>query len=459
MNVRGISSKTMRHRLEMAPKPAPFPYKEKEYNFIRALFDHPTPSRLDDNSKLIVIDGPPNAGKAVLAKELAEELDMVFMEPPTMAKTYINEYGFDLRQLNDELPKDCRSFEEKDFLKNPRHVKARRMQLTLFTLRYRQYLEALAHILNTGQGVILNRSPYSDYVFCEAMVAQGFADKTFQSFYYRLKNTGMHLLWHPHLVIYLDVPVSELLKRIEARNRPNEKNSPASSPEFFQSLENFYKKDYLKMISDHSEVLVYDWTVPTDAEIVVEDVERIDFDKHDIQKLWLPKDLLTKPSRAFTTGSRILGCTFCGTLIWLFIWMSLPEFFQSLENFYKKDYLKMISDHSEVLVYDWTVPTDAEIVVEDVERIDFDKHDIHDLKLKDWRRFDDADWNQHRRIFTTKQDLLVRALDIPAVSCPDLMMDGEDIKEYERIVLNAPGNKYAKGYNTDMGDKGVLFKL
>lgn len=81
---RFISSKTMRHRLPSSSlKPAPFPYKEKNYNFFRALFD-PTTSRLDDNSKIIVVEGLPTAGKGALAKRLANELDMLYIPSPTV---------------------------------------------------------------------------------------------------------------------------------------------------------------------------------------------------------------------------------------------------------------------------------------------------------------------------------------------------------------------------------------
>lgn len=177
-SVRGITSKTMRHRIETAtPKPAPFPYKEKSYNFLRALTDYPTTSRLDENSKLIVVDGLPTAGKGAVAKELADELDMAYFEAPTIAKTLFNDYGYDLRQLDSKLPLNCRSYDENDFLKNPKTIKAARMQVKMFQLRFQQYVNALAHILNTGQGVVLNRSVYSDFVFLEGMVAQGFVSK------------------------------------------------------------------------------------------------------------------------------------------------------------------------------------------------------------------------------------------------------------------------------------------
>ena len=174
--VRGISSKTMRHRNPPANKPAPFPYKEKRYNFFRALFDNTT-SRFDENSKLIVVDGPPAAGKGALAKHLAAELDMLYLPAPTMNDIYVNEYGYDLRQLDSQLPEDCHSYDEKDFLKNPVGKKAGRLQLEKLKLRYKQHLAALAHILNTGQGVVMDRSPYSDFVYMEAMAAHGFVSK------------------------------------------------------------------------------------------------------------------------------------------------------------------------------------------------------------------------------------------------------------------------------------------
>jgi len=67
-----------------------------------------------------------------------------------------------------------------------------------------------------------------------------------QSYYYRMKNNALFLLWRPHLVIYLDVPVEEVRSRIEARNRPNEKDSPATSIAYLQSLDKAYKQEFLK---------------------------------------------------------------------------------------------------------------------------------------------------------------------------------------------------------------------
>jgi len=361
--IRGISSKAMRHR-NPTTRPAPFPYKEKSYNFWRALFDTTT-DRLDENSKLIVIDGPPAAGKAALAKELANELDMLYIPAPTMDKFLINDYGYNLRQIDHLLPDSCKSYDETDFLKNPSDIKASRMRYSKLILRYKQHLDALGHILSTGQGVVMDRSPFSDHIYTEAMAKHGFCNKNFLKFYYEARNNAMFALWQPHLVIYLDVPVAEVRRRIEARNRPFEKDSPASSPEYLQTLENLYKTTYLNTISNHAETLIYDWTEAGDTEIVVEDIERIDFEQYG----------------------------------------------------------------------------------------------VYDNKMKDWRRIDKWDWNNWRQRFTTNRMRLECLLNVPANYCPELQIDGEDYKVFERVWHEAPGQRYAKGFNAEMGDTGLLLKL
>jgi NADH dehydrogenase (ubiquinone) 1 alpha subcomplex subunit 10 len=40
---------------------------------------------------------------------------------------------------------------------------------------------------------------------------------------------------------------------------------------------------------------------------------------------------------------------------------------------------------------------DPEIVVEDIERIDFDQYTVYDEKMKDWRRINEWDWNNSRQ--------------------------------------------------------------
>lgn len=52
--------------------------------------------------------------------------------------------------------------------------------------------------------------------------------------------------------------------------------------------------------------------------------------------------------------------------------------------------------HAELLIYDWSNYGDVEVVVEDIERIDFDSFDKYDPKMKDWRMPNEWAWNTAR---------------------------------------------------------------
>ena len=175
-----------------------------------------TTKRFKDNSKLVVVEGPPALDKTKFAKgeiyyypviqcftfspELAEEFGMLFVPGFTMDDLYINAYGYDLRELDFAFKYTRnKSFDEKLFAQDPTandhgldrmlyysHVKrfatksnSSCFQKTQFvsvclTLlrRFTQYVETLAHLFNTGQGVVTERSPHSDWVYFEAAYQQ-----------------------------------------------------------------------------------------------------------------------------------------------------------------------------------------------------------------------------------------------------------------------------------------------
>lgn len=43
-------------------------------------------------------------------------------------------------------------------------------------------------------------------------------------------------------------------------------------------------------------------------------------------------------------------------------------------------------------MYDWSEEGDVEVVVEDIERIDFSNYDYQDLKMKDWDQSFEEEW-------------------------------------------------------------------
>lgn len=207
---RSISGKAMRESLPpRPPKPAPFDYENKTYGWLRSLLDRTT-HRFDENSKVIVVEGPVAVGKTKFAASLAEDLGMKHFPEANMDIHYVRPNGIDLRIFDKKVPEDTRTFDHVNFNVTPNHRLAANYQIMMYIARFSQYIDALTHLLNTGQGVVLERSPYSDFVFLEAMFSQNFISKGARSVYYELRANTIEELMRPHLVIYLDMPVDKV---------------------------------------------------------------------------------------------------------------------------------------------------------------------------------------------------------------------------------------------------------
>lgn len=189
-----------------------------------------------------------NIGKTAVGKQLADLLGMHFMPDITMDYYYTNDYGYDMRKLDPQLPVNCRSYDERNFLENPEHFNAAALQIIKFKLRYAHYIDAIAHLLNTGQGVILERSPYSDFVFLEAMYKCKYISKIAREIYYTLHRHAMPDLLHPHVIVYLDAPVPKVLDLVKERKLPYEVNSKAMNTTYLETMEYELKYKFLKDI-------------------------------------------------------------------------------------------------------------------------------------------------------------------------------------------------------------------
>ncbi|KAG1653422.1 NADH dehydrogenase [ubiquinone] 1 alpha subcomplex subunit 10, mitochondrial [Nymphon striatum] len=275
-----ISCKKLRQDIQ---KPPPFPYQTKKYGYLRSIFDLTT-KRFDENTKVIVVDGNIAAGKTSFSKKLAEELDMKYVREPVVDMKYIQN-GYNMKQLDPYLPDSLKSFVLQDFLKNPLHKRVASFQLDFFVLRLEMYIDAICHLLNTGEGIIMDRCVYSDMVFLETMFKFGYVSKQARNVYYRIRKRGIEDLLRPHLVIYLDVPAETCLERIKRRATPHEVNTKVLTLDYLKTLEHVYKTRYLKEMSVNSEILVYDWSEYGDVDVVVEDIERLDFDNYDLDDL------------------------------------------------------------------------------------------------------------------------------------------------------------------------------
>lgn len=272
--VAGMKMKAFR---EHVPKPKPFPYETKTFRKWHGLFDS-TLSRFDENTRLIVVDGNIGSGKSALAKTIAEEFELKHYPEVSLDNFYVDAYGFDYRSINHLLPESCRMCDMKMFYEDPHNITVAKMQFLIYTLRFEQYVDALVHIMNTGQGVVLERSCYSDLVFADAMCKFGYMSQKALKMYHKTRKYTLFQLLKPHLVIYLDVPSDILLQRIRERNRPEEVNSKVLTKAYLDHIESVYKLNYLRSIRNESELLMYDWSHFGDVEMLLDDIEHIDFE-------------------------------------------------------------------------------------------------------------------------------------------------------------------------------------
>lgn len=278
----------------LEPRLKPWPYKQLGFNYLYHLIDGTT-KRFNDNSKVIVIEGPPGLQKSKFAKELADELDMLYVPNTTCDDFYINSYGYDLRELDHLWTQEKNiSFDEKKFAQGPMSQVGGtdRMVHKLAYIRLNKYVDLLAHIFNTGQGIVTEKSPFSDHVFLEASYKFGWIDRTSRIYLNKLREMFLPQLLKPNLIIYLDAPVDVVQSKIRERAKtthPWEKNSPVyENTSYLTTLyEDMMKKDYIPKAAMNSKVLMYDWSEGGETEVVVEDIERLNldyFDKYDKQQ-------------------------------------------------------------------------------------------------------------------------------------------------------------------------------
>lgn len=247
-----------------------------------ALGERTTP-RFSQYSKIISVDGNLACGKGALAQKLADKLGMLYMpEPDTF---YLDK----MTQEKVPLPVDYNGMcSLEKFYTDPKAADGNsyRVQSWMYLMRLLQYSDAIEHLLTTGQGVILERSPFSDVVFLEAMFKEGYIRKECVQHYHEIKGISICEFLPPHLAIYIDLPAEEVQKKLKQSGKPLLQNVPLS---YLKGIEDSYKKSFLPEISETSELLAYDATQALDIEKVAEDIEYLKFEKGP----WLEQDDVT----------------------------------------------------------------------------------------------------------------------------------------------------------------------
>lgn len=250
------------------------------YGLLASILGDKTTKKLHKYSRVITVDGNICSGKNKLARDIAEQLGMKHY--PEAGIQYSSSTTGDGKPLDIEFSGNC-SLEK--FYDDPKSNDGNsyRLQSWLYANRLLQYSDALEHLLSTGQGVVLERSIYSDFVFLEAMYNQGFIRKQCVDHYNEIKRLTLPEYLPPHAVIYIDVPVSEIQSRIQKKGDPHEMKVTSA---YLQDIEDAYKKTFLPKMSEICEVLVYSSWEAEDSTKVVEDIEYLNYNKGP----WLKQD-------------------------------------------------------------------------------------------------------------------------------------------------------------------------
>jgi len=259
----------------------PFDYKNKQYGLYGQIFDS-TLKRLGENSLIISVEGNFGAGKSEFAKKLAKEIDFVYAREPDLdAHLYQLPNGHNSKDIINEIVGDNKRFRIdslEDWHKEPSFKKAIAIQHSFYNIRWMQYRTALLHLMSTGQGVVLERSVFSDSVISQAFYENNLLSDQAWKFYLRdvVPNT-IGELWKPHVVIYLDKSADECLKTVREKGKDFEKNSRVYSLDLLKAVEKNYKKNFLPSIRSELHLLNYN-TKEVDTERVIEDLTLLDFE-------------------------------------------------------------------------------------------------------------------------------------------------------------------------------------
>lgn len=60
---------------------------------------------------------------------------MFYFPEANLDMEYINDRGFDLRTLDEQLPESCKSFDVNNFLVNPKHLQTAAFQLQQYAVK------------------------------------------------------------------------------------------------------------------------------------------------------------------------------------------------------------------------------------------------------------------------------------------------------------------------------------
>lgn len=147
-----------------------------------------------------------------MAKKLAVDLGMKYWGDISADLDYKTDDGFDYRDLNIRLHEDVWYPDFKTVLETKNPFQAAVWEISVLRLRCYHYLAGLTEMMNTGDGIVFERSPWTGTVFARTLRDLNIVSNEFLEHYWEVRSAAFQHMYRPHVVIYLDVPVDKCLE-------------------------------------------------------------------------------------------------------------------------------------------------------------------------------------------------------------------------------------------------------
>lgn len=190
---------------------------------------------IDQSKKLICIEGLIGAGKSTLTRALSELIGARAMYEPVEENPYLEKFYADPRRY------------------------ALEMQFWLMSKRFSMHEEAIRHIWQTGQTVIMDRSIYGDWIFAKRNFLDGNIDSIGYANYCSHRSVMDRYLLAPHSVVWLSVNPKTCLNRISIRGRNCERTI---SVDYLEGLHELHSELMKEMRARGSQIEELKWDEP-----------------------------------------------------------------------------------------------------------------------------------------------------------------------------------------------------
>lgn len=172
-------------------------------------FDRPH-HYFDLNSHLITVEGNIGVGKAKIARKVADYFGLQCVDDVNEDQLHVipmnDSIQFDMRLYNNGLPRKAKTYTREMFWNDENPVKYGKLlllQLHHYYWRYWNCCRGMAHLFNTGQGMVTDRSPWTDNVMALALKECGLLSEPAYKYYNLVRCESIPNIWRPNIIIYI----------------------------------------------------------------------------------------------------------------------------------------------------------------------------------------------------------------------------------------------------------------